>query len=63
MNHWNSLADFVHMGGYALYVWGSVGLCVFALVAEQALLQRRTRSAVRGLRQRARARRMDKGLA
>ena len=33
--NWNSLAEFVHMGGYGLYVWGSYAVtlvCVFAEV-------------------------------
>ena len=24
--HWNSFDEFIHMGGYGLYVWGSYGL-------------------------------------
>jgi heme exporter protein D len=63
MNNWNSLSDFFHMGGYALYVWGSVGVCAAAMLAEQVLLQRRTESVVRVLRQRARALRIDGGVA
>ena len=60
---WNSLADFLHMGGYGLYVWGSFGVCAAALVVEQLLLKRRTDAIVRSLRRRARAERMDRGLA
>ncbi|MGQ0709662.1 MAG: heme exporter protein CcmD [Rhodoferax sp.] len=36
---WNSVQDFFHMGGYALYVWGSFGLTA-AVVAVEALLAR-----------------------
>jgi len=60
---WNSLADFLHMGGYGLYVWGSFGVCAAALVVEQLLLKRRQDAIVRSLRRRARAERMDRGLA
>jgi heme exporter protein D len=60
---WNSLADFLHMGGYGLYVWGSFGVCAAALVMEQLLLKRRQDAIVRSLRRRARAERMDRGLA
>jgi heme exporter protein D len=60
---WNSLADFLHMGGYGLYVWGSFGVCAAALVLEQLLLKRRQDAIVRSLRRRARAERMDRGLA
>jgi heme exporter protein D len=60
---WNSLADFLHMGGYGLYVWGSFGVSAGALVVEQLLLKRRTDAIVRSLRRRARAERMDRELA
>ena len=60
---WKSLADFLHMGGYGLYVWGSFGVCAAALVVEQLLLRRRQDAIVRSLRRRARAERMDRGLA
>jgi heme exporter protein D len=37
---WNSAAEFFAMGGYALYVWGSMGataliVCIEILVARQ----------------------------
>ena len=60
---WNSMSDFLHMGGYGLYVWGSFGVCAAALVVEQLLLRRRQDAIVRSLRRRARAERMDRGLA
>ena len=60
---WNSVADFLHMGGYGLYVWGSFGVSAGALVVEQLLLKRRTDAIVRSLRRRARAERMDRELA
>jgi heme exporter protein D len=60
---WSSVADFLHMGGYGLYVWGSFGVCAAALVMEQLLLKRRQDAIVRSLRRRARAERMDRGLA
>jgi len=31
---WQSWAEFWAMGGYALYVWGSVGVTFIALVIE-----------------------------
>jgi heme exporter protein D len=61
--HWNSLSDFLHMGGYGLYVWGGFGVSAAALVVEQLLLRRRTDAIVRSLRRRARAERMDRELA
>ncbi len=32
--NWGSLGDFLNMGGYASYVWGSYGMCVALIVAE-----------------------------
>ncbi|HEY0822173.1 MAG TPA: heme exporter protein CcmD [Ramlibacter sp.] len=57
------MSDFLHMGGYGLYVWGSFGVSAAALVVEQLLLKRRTSEIVRSLRRRARAERMDRELA
>ncbi|TXH89512.1 MAG: heme exporter protein CcmD [Rhodoferax sp.] len=42
---WNSWQDFWHMGGYALYVWGSFGLTV-AVVAGEILLARNRRQRI-----------------
>jgi len=40
--NWSSVGDFLHMGGYGLYVWGSFGMCALVLGAEcGALMQRR----------------------
>ena len=41
MNNWASWSDFIAMGGYGMYVWGSLGACTFAMVLELALLRRR----------------------
>ncbi len=57
---WNSAADFFAMGGYALYVWGSFGVCALALALEPMLVGRRQRNVVRNLRQQAQANRFDK---
>jgi heme exporter protein CcmD len=38
------------MGGYALYVWGSVGACAVCMVAEPLLLKGRHRRLLRSLR-------------
>lgn len=42
--HWNSLGEFFAMGGYALYVWGSVGACALAMFVEPLLVMRRQRT-------------------
>lgn len=40
--YWKSLDDFLAMGGYGLYVWGSFGMVVLVMAAELwALRQRR----------------------
>ncbi|WP_082219360.1 heme exporter protein CcmD [Massilia sp. NR 4-1] len=42
---WNSVQDFLAMGGYGGYVWGSCGMMFAALAAESWLLGRRLRQA------------------
>jgi heme exporter protein D len=43
--HWNSFADFVHMGGYGLYVWGSYGAALVLMLIEPVLATQRHRRA------------------
>jgi heme exporter protein D len=47
---WHSAADFFAMGGYAGYVWGSVGACALAMTLEPWLLHRRRRRVLHELR-------------
>jgi heme exporter protein D len=49
---WHSAGEFFAMGGYALYVWGSFGLCAVAMIAEPWLLLRRRRQVEHSLRRR-----------
>lgn len=44
---WNSFADFVHMGGYGLFVWGSFGVTLGLMAAESWLAAARRRRALR----------------
>ncbi len=46
--NWASVSDFLAMGGYGLYVWGSFGMCALVLVVECASLALR-RKALRNL--------------
>lgn len=46
---WESLSDFFHMGGYALYVWGSYGVVAACLIVEVALLVQRRRTLLQRL--------------
>jgi heme exporter protein D len=41
---WGSLDNFLAMGGYGLYVWGSYAVTLALMIAEIALLARRRRS-------------------
>ena len=43
---WNSVSEFLHMGGYGFYVWGSFGVTAIALVVEIWLLRRQRVQAV-----------------
>ncbi|MEJ5999450.1 heme exporter protein CcmD [Paucibacter soli] len=43
--NWQSLDNFLHMGGYGLYVWGSYGLTLVVMVFEAAAVRRRQRRA------------------
>ena len=56
---WHSLNEFLHMGGYALYVWGSFGACAVAMLIEPWLLRRQQRAVERTLVRRQRARSGD----
>lgn len=40
------MAEFFHMGGYALYVWGSFGATAALMIAEPLLIARRRRLAL-----------------
>ena len=57
--NWHSASEFFAMGGYALYVWGSFGVCALALALEPFLVGRRRRAIVESLRRHARADKMD----
>lgn len=37
----STFADFTNMGGYALYVWGSLGMCALVMLAEVVWLRAR----------------------
>ena len=39
--NWGSVENFLAMGGYAAYVWGSYGVTLAALVLELCSLRRR----------------------
>lgn len=44
MGNWASWSDFLAMGGYGLYVWGSFAMCALALLLETGLLRARLKA-------------------
>jgi heme exporter protein D len=48
--NWGSPAEFFAMGGYALYVWGSFGVCAALMIVEPILAQKRRSDILRSLR-------------
>ena len=57
---WNSPAEFFAMGGYALYVWGSFGVCAIAMLMEPILVGRRRSEILRSLRREVLAEELEK---
>lgn len=47
---WGSVSEFLNMGGYAAYVWGSYGVCAALVVAEVMSARARRRRAVAEVR-------------
>ena len=47
---WNSVSEFLSMGGYAFYVWGSFGLTVAVMVGEMLLIRSQRKELLRNLR-------------
>ncbi|MDD3519080.1 MAG: heme exporter protein CcmD [Chromatiales bacterium] len=43
--NWGSLSDFIAMGGYAPFVWGSYGVTAVLIALEILLLRQRRRRA------------------
>ena len=52
---WSSFSDFINMGGYAGYVWGSYGVVALFIIAELFLLRRRRQQLLKRLSRLARA--------
>jgi heme exporter protein D len=48
---WNSPAEFFAMGGYALYVWSSFGVCAAVLLLEPLTIRARKHAIIRRLKQ------------
>ena len=41
---WNSASEFLAMGGYGLYVWGSIGACLLVCIFEPISLNLKRRA-------------------
>ena len=50
---WNSFSEFLAMGGYGLYVWGSLGTCAAVCIAEPVVLVLKRRALLSQAREQA----------
>ena len=48
---WSSFSDFLAMGGYGLYVWGSLGVCAVVCVVEPFSLNLKRRALLAEVRE------------
>lgn len=55
MIHWQSFADFIAMGGYGTYVWGSFGVTVLIMVIEPIIVARTRKTTLARLQRQLRA--------
>lgn len=55
MIHWNSLADFLAMGGYGFYVWGSFGVTALIMAIEPMFVARHRKTTIARLQRQLRA--------
>lgn len=60
MLYWTSWSAFFAMGGYGLYVWGSVLVCALGWITEISLLRRQRQALLHHLRRVEFARGLDK---
>jgi heme exporter protein D len=55
MIYWNSFADFLAMGGYGFYVWGSFGVTVLIMALEPITAARTQKLTIARLKRQLRA--------
>ena len=55
MIHWASFSDFIAMGGYGLYVWGSFGATALIMAIEPIVASRNHKSTIARLKRHIRA--------
>jgi heme exporter protein D len=51
--NWGSVSEFLAMGGYGAFVWGSYGVTVVLIAAEIVTLRARRRRALQDVRRQA----------
>jgi heme exporter protein D len=57
MIHWNSFSEFLAMGGYGVYVWGSFGVTALIMAIEPIVVARNRRNTLTRLKRQLRAER------
>jgi heme exporter protein D len=57
MIHWNSFSDFLAMGGYGVYVWGSFGVTALIMAIEPIVVARNRKTTLTRLKRQLRAER------
>lgn len=55
MIYWNSVADFLAMGGYGFYVWGSFGVTALIMAIEPVLVAHQRKTTIARVRRQLRA--------
>ncbi|QLQ23821.1 MAG: heme exporter protein CcmD [Dechloromonas sp.] len=55
MIHWISFSEFLAMGGYGLYVWGSFGVTALIMAVEPIMVARNRKATIARLRRQLRA--------
>ena len=55
MIHWNSFSDFLAMGGYGFYVWGSFGVTALIMAIEPIVAIRNQKTLIARLKRQLRA--------
>ena len=55
MIHWSSFADFIAMGGYGFYVWGSFGATALIMAIEPIVVARNRKNTIARLKRQLRA--------
>ena len=55
MIYWNSFADFIAMGGYGFYVWGSFGATALIMAIEPIVVARNRKNTIARLKRQLRA--------